>query len=278
MSVRRSIRTGPVAVRRSPGTGRRGPRIRRASAGFGRTRSLGLLAVIVSGLAIYGAGASSAFAYRRLDVGGARFTDEASVRAELGIEAGTNLFALSTVGIEDRLRGLPAVLGARIEVALPDTLRVRLDERVPVVIWQVGDRRLLLDADGVAFAAADPSVDLPVVDDRRSADTGLGVGDTIDPVDFDAAARIGSLHPADLGSGAAALHVSLDDDRGFAVDTGTGGWTAVFGFYTPTLRTTALIPGQARLLRSLLAGREQTVETLILADDRNGTYTLKAKS
>ena len=30
----------------------------------------------------------------------------------------------------------------------------------------------------------------------------------------------------------------------------------VFGFYTPSLRTTELIPGQVRLLRSLLAGRE----------------------
>ena len=46
----------------------------------------------------------------------------------------------------------------------------------------------------------------------------------------------------------------------------------MFGFYTPTLRTTDLIPGQVRLLRSLLYGREAKVGRIILADDRSGTY------
>ena len=54
--------------------------------------------------------------------------------------------------------------------------------------------------------------------------------------------------------------------------TGDGGWSAVFGFYTPTLRSTELIKGQVRLLRSFLADREPTVSRIILADDRNGTY------
>ena len=46
----------------------------------------------------------------------------------------------------------------------------------------------------------------------------------------------------------------------------------MFGFYTPTLRSPELIPGQVRLLRSLLAGREADGRRVILADDRNGTY------
>jgi len=50
------------------------------------------------------------------------------------------------------------------------------------------------------------------------------------------------------------------------------GWLAIFGFYTPTLRTTELIPGQVRLLRSLLADREATVERVVLADGTSGTY------
>ena len=54
--------------------------------------------------------------------------------------------------------------------------------------------------------------------------------------------------------------------------TRPGSWTAVFGFYTPTLRTTDLVPGQVRLLRSLLAGRETTVSRVVLADDESGTY------
>ena len=56
---------------------------------------------------------------------------------------------------------------------------------------------------------------------------------------------------------------------------GRRAWTAVFGFYTPSLRTTELIPGQVRLLRSLLDGREATVDRVILASDTDGTYIPK---
>ena len=51
------------------------------------------------------------------------------------------------------------------------------------------------------------------------------------------------------------------------------GWNAIFGFYTPTLRTTELIPGQVRLLRSLLlANDEADVQRVILADEDSGTW------
>jgi POTRA domain, FtsQ-type len=290
MSAGRTTRAG--TRRRSA---RRGPDIRRASAGMNRTRSLALLVLIASGLALYGLSASPAFGYRRMDIVGASSTSVSTIRSELAVDAGVNLFRLSTDGMADRLAALPTVAGASIEIQLPDTLRVRLIERQPVLVWQVGDRRLLVDATGVAFAEATDTSGLPVIDDRRvpvglpddrrgdDASQGpvalppsLAVGDTIDPIDFDAATRLGSLRPADVGSGSAGLHVSIDDDHGFSVDTGTDGWSAVFGFYTPTIRKAELIPGQVRLLRSLLAGREETIATIVLADDREGTFTPKA--
>ena len=64
----------------------------------------------------------------------------------------------------------------------------------------------------------------------------------------------------------------VTDENGFVVGTRPTGWTAVFGFYTPSLRTTELIPGQVRLLRSLLVGREQLVDRVILASETDGTY------
>jgi POTRA domain-containing FtsQ-type protein len=292
VSVRRAAR-GSASIRRSSVPARRRG-IRRASAGFNRTRSLALLVIILSGLALYGANASTAFGYRRLDLAGASFTPEATIRGELRAPDDANLFRLSTDGMVERLRALPTVAEASVEIALPDTLRVRITERQAVLIWQVGGRRLLVDAEGVAFAQAAAGTGLPLVDDRRAPAPppgdahGLdlaerhpeahlpGVGDRIDPVDFDAAARLGSLHPADVGSGAAALQVKIDDEQGFSVSTGKDGWSAVFGFYTPTIRRTELIPGQVRLLAGLLAGHEETIATVLLAGERAGTYTLKA--
>ena len=98
------------------------------------------------------------------------------------------------------------------------------------------------------------------------------MGSTLDPVVLDAALRLGSLRPADLGTAATKLAIRLDDQDGFVMTADPVGWSATFGFYTPTLRTTDLIPGQVRLLRSLLAGREDEVQRIILADDRSGTY------
>ena len=113
---------------------------------------------------------------------------------------------------------------------------------------------------------------LAVIEDLRPASQALAVGSRVDPVELDAALRLGSLKPADVGSTAPELRIRLDDTSGFVLHTGPGGWSAVFGFYTPTLRTTDLIAGQVRLLRSLLADREATVSRIILADDRNGTF------
>jgi hypothetical protein len=229
--------------------------------------------------AMYGVAASPVFAFRRLQIDDRRFTTEQEVRDALGLADGINLVSLRTDALAARLTQLTTVHGAGISVDLPDTIRVALDERQPIVVWQAGDRRFLVDRDGVLFASEadgppDAGAGLRVVDDQRASAASLSVGMTLDPVDLDAATRLGSLTPADVGSTATGLTVLVDDERGFVVETVPEGWTATFGFYTPTIRTTDLIPGQVRLLRSLLGKvGESKVATLILADDRNGTYT-----
>ena len=66
--------------------------------------------------------------------------------------------------------------------------------------------------------------------------------------------------------------MSITDERGFTLGSGVRGWLAVFGFYGRSQRTPELIPGQVQLLSKLLLGREDTIQTVILADDRDGTY------
>ncbi|HEU0236547.1 MAG TPA: FtsQ-type POTRA domain-containing protein [Candidatus Limnocylindrales bacterium] len=261
--------------------GRRSTRIRRASAGLTPVRAGALLAMLASAAAIYGAASSPAFGLVHLELEGVRYSDESAVRTRLAVPAGVNLFTLATDPLEARLRELPTVAAARVTVRLPDSLSVSLIEREPVMIWQVGERRLLAGADGVLFARLGEvpppgAADLPVVDDRRAAAISLGVGWRLDPVDFDAATRLAAVRPVDVGSVAPAVSVSVTDDMGYVMTTGEGGWTAVFGFYTPSLRTPELIPGQVRLLRSLLDGREATVERVILASETDGTYIPRA--
>ncbi len=256
-------------------------RVRRASAVLTPIRAGAAFVMVVTVLATYGVGASSAFLYRDLDfdAGAAAYTTRDVVLESLGLETGTlNLFLMKSDTYQQRLLQLPAVTGAEVTVSLPDVIRVRLAERVPVVVWSMSGRRFLVDRTGMLFAPAvsgGPGDGLPVVADRRTASAGLEVGSQVDPVDLDAATRLADVAPGDLESIASELRVSIEDGDGFVVRPVGVPWIALFGVYTPSLRGPAMIPGQVRLLRSLLAGREFDVKRVVLADERNGTYVAR---
>ncbi|HYH94207.1 MAG TPA: FtsQ-type POTRA domain-containing protein [Candidatus Saccharimonadales bacterium] len=251
--------------------------MRRASAGLSPLRAGALLALILAAAAIYGVGNSSAFGFREVQLEGASVTSAAAVEEVLDLTRGTNLFQLATRDLEAAVADLPTVAAAQVSVGLPDTVVVRLEERDPVLVWRVGARRYLADADGHLFAKVDetspPGVAaLPVVEDQRAASAGLAVGSTLQAIDLDAATRLASLVPGDVGSEGERLDVIVTDPSGFSVYGRPAGWRAIFGFYTASLRTPDLIPGQVRLLRSLLIGREPLIERVILASETDGTY------
>ena len=264
--------------------------LRPVRSGFSPTRAGALLAVLVGGGALYGAGASDAFVYDRLELtasesmmSGLEWTNEADVLELVEVPKGANLFALRTAPIAARIADVPSVAAVRVDVRLPDTIAIRVTERQAILLWRVGEEHYVVDRAGVAFveldAAGAAATGLPIVVDSRAATpAALGVGRSVDAVDLDAATRLASLTPADIDSTADALAVFVSDANGFVIGTVPAAWSAVFGFYTPNLRTTELIPGQVRLLRSLLNGREAQVELVILADDQNGTYVPRATS
>jgi cell division septal protein FtsQ len=233
--------------------------------------------LLLSAAAMYGVANSSAFTVSDVRIEGATVTDEAEIASALDQERGENVFLLQAAPIRDRVLAISTVADAAVSVALPDTLVVRLDEREAILVWRVGERRYLVDGDGTLFAKLGETppadvADLPEVEDRRAASAGLSVGRTLDPVDLDAATRLASLVPSDVGSEADRLTVQVTDPSGFVVRADPTGWAAIFGFYTPSLRTPELVPGQVRLLRSLLIGREHLVERVVLASETDGTY------
>ena len=268
------------SARRATVPARRGRSVRRASAGLSRVRAGAALAMLVAAAGVYGVSSSSAFDLTDIAITGATFTEQDDVTATIEGVKGQNLFTLQTAPLEAALRDLPTVDSAKVSIALPHTLDVSIKEREAVMIWKVGARRYLAGSDGELFARLtedDPEAGagLPVVEDRRASSAGLSVGTQLDTVDLDAATRLASLVPADVGSGASGLVVWVTDENGFIVRSRPASWAAVFGYYTASLRTTELIPGQVRLLRSLLYGREDTLDWVILASDTDGTYIAK---
>jgi len=240
-------------------------------------RAAGILGMVVAVVAGFGLVAGPLFVLDRIDTGALRWTDRAAVVARLGVAAGDRLFGIDAAAAAARLVELPSIQHAEVGVALPDTLTVRVVEREPILVWRLGDATFLVDREGLLFASATgpDTAALPTVEDARASAVWLGVGSRLEPLDLQVASQLAAVTPADIGSRADALTFRIDDEDGFSMLAGPDLWVAVFGTYVPGLRTADLIPGQVRLLRSLLFGREATVARVLLADDRNGTYVAR---
>lgn len=243
-------------------------------------RAGGLLGILAAGALLQVATTTTTFSLERIDEPALQWTTSDAVLAAVAVPLGSNVFGIQTRSIAERLAALPAVASAGVSVALPNRLQLSITERQPILAWRVGETTFLVDRDGVLFATGDPASgsgpSLPVVTDERAASpSSLAVGGRLDPVDLDVATRLGALVPADIGSAASRLGVRVNDDDGWVLRAANQSWVAVFGIYSPTLRSTDLIPGQVQLLRSLLVPREATVARIVLADDRDGTYTLR---
>jgi hypothetical protein len=243
-------------------------------------RASALLVMLACGFGLTFVTGPAAFALSRTDVPPLTWANADAVRAALAQPSNANLFRLETGPLVAALEALPAVARAEVAVNLADAaLVVRIEERQPVLAWTVGDSRYIADREGRIFATLAKGAALPAgvaaVDDRRMLGAGLAIGATLDPVDLDVATRLGSLTPADIGSAAQRLTVAVTESDGFVLMV-PGGWTAVFGFYSPATRPTDMIPAQVRLLKSLLDGREGALSRIILASGTDGTYIPRA--
>jgi hypothetical protein len=278
-STTRRGSSAPAGMGRARGLGERG--LRRSRGIVTPARAAGLLGMLTAGFLFTLVTGPTAFGLSRTDLPELTWTDRATVEGALALPDGGNVFALDTGPLEAALEALPGIASAEVSVALPDAaVVVAIEERAAILAWEVGDRRYIADASGTIFAEVPDDAAIPdgvaIVHDRRVASVGaFAIGGHIGPVDLDVATRLGSLTPSDIGSTADALRVFVTDADGYVV-VNPRGWDAVFGFYIPATRPTDIIPGQVRLLRSLLGGREAAVRRIVLASDTTGTYIPRA--
>ena len=267
MSVRRAGRT-TATIRRTTGSTRRPSRIRRASAGFNRTAPARPSSGSSSaGLALYGAERDR----RRSATAASTLVGARLHRRGDGPPASLPTPARQPVPADDRRRcatgcgRCPRSPTRRSRSACPTRSGSGSSSARRSSSGASAARRFLVDRDGrVVFGDGGGPSDLPVVVDsarpRRPGDRSTdeaarlpgpdpAIGDTLDPVDLDAATRLGSLAPGrrrQRRRGAPGRRSTTSTAS--SLDSGPDGWTAVFGFYTPTIRRTDLIPDQVRLL------------------------------
>lgn len=151
-------KTPPAAIR---------PPARREATHQGRWRLLwgsGRLAALV--LAIGCAGAlvylltARDLTVRDFRVSGVALVGQEEIVAGTGV-VGHNIFTFEPQGVAERLATLPTVRRAVVWGELPDRLIVRVDERQPLLIWQVGGDRFVLDEEGTVLLANPPAGRVP---------------------------------------------------------------------------------------------------------------------
>jgi hypothetical protein len=147
----------------------RGPQVRRSGSQVRRTQtkrqstapslsSVQIIAIVLMTACVSGIFAitgSPSFAIRTLEIHGATFTSESVIRSILGMDGKPNAFRIETDTAESELVQLPAVEAARVQVRLPSTVVVTLVERQPKLVWVIGDRRYVVDQEGVLFGLVD---------------------------------------------------------------------------------------------------------------------------
>ena len=95
--------------------------------------------------------AHSGFQVRNVLVEGRVETKSADILAALKAERGAPLLGIDVAAAKARLEGLPWIKSAEVERQLPDTVRVKVEERKPFALWQLGQRLSVIDREGIVI-------------------------------------------------------------------------------------------------------------------------------
>ncbi len=108
---------------------------------------------------------------RHIEVEGATHLTSAAVRQAAQVPVANSLLLLHEGEIEARLQRLPWVEEARVQPRLPDRVRIRVKEYVPVAVLRVRESSLLMSAGGRVLgpagdAGARLTIAAPAAEDR----------------------------------------------------------------------------------------------------------------
>ena len=162
-----------------------------------------------------------------MDVVGARHVRVGQAIAQSGLLEIPS-FSASAAQARARLRTLPAVKDARVEIALPSSARITLVEREAVGRWVASDGlEWFVDAEGILFPSNDASAapSLRVTDERAPK----SAGERLDPALVQVALRLAAIAPGELRADATVPRVVMTAGASGLVLRFGSGWEIRFG-------------------------------------------------
>jgi cell division septal protein FtsQ len=162
-----------------------------------------------------------------VDVVGARHVRVGQAIAQSGL-LDTPTFSASAASARARLRTLPAVADARVDLMLPSSARITLVEREAIGRWVASDGlEWFVDGDGVLFPSNDANAapQLRVTDERARK----SAGERLDGALVQVAFRLAAIAPGELRADATAPHVVMTAGSSGLVLRFGSGWEIRFG-------------------------------------------------
>ncbi len=93
---------------------------------------------------------------RNIYIEGRQKTDQIAVLKALGVGLGGSLLQVSLEDARAQMEAISTVRRASVERVFPDTLKVTLQERQPIAIWQSKQKLFLVDDEGKILEGEDP--------------------------------------------------------------------------------------------------------------------------
>ncbi len=121
------------------------------------SRLVAALLLVMLGWAVYAVFDSPSFYVYGAEVQGNSVVTPGEVYAASQLE-GTSVFWVDPAEVAERVEALPNVKSARVKVHLPARVTIAIEERTPELVWQTGDARWWIDAEGTVVP---PRADLP---------------------------------------------------------------------------------------------------------------------
>ena len=134
---------------------------------------------------------------------------------------GMSVFWVDADAIAEKVKVLPNVKSARVEVRLPAQVTITIEERTPELVWQTGDARWWIDAEGtVVPPRGDLSSPLTIIDTDAQP---VSPGQRLDPSILAAARSLRRLLPElPVMNYSHATGISFTTREGWPVHVGDG--------------------------------------------------------
>ncbi|HEX8681850.1 MAG TPA: FtsQ-type POTRA domain-containing protein [Ardenticatenaceae bacterium] len=186
-----------------------------------RNRWSPLVLSLLLALAVYVLFGTSWFYIYDIEAEGLRLTSKEELYNRSNLEA-LSIFWLRPSTVEKRLEEDPIIADAKVSFVPPANVRVRVEERQPMAVWQTGDQNLFVDGEGVLFGLRGDARGMLVI--RDLSGTPAEMGSKVDPQVVRSAQELAQRVPG---------RMAFDWEPGLGLSFVTdGGWRVAFGDHT----------------------------------------------